>query len=74
MTTTLLVLTKGVAANAASRYRYLQYLPFLSAAGFELIVKPLFDEDYYAALADPRSPLAPGAPAPCIAQRACCVA
>lgn len=53
MPATLLVLTKGVAANAASRYRYLQYLPYLEAAGFTLLVRPLFDEGYYKALAEP---------------------
>ena len=43
----LLFLTKGVAINPASRYRFLQYLPYFQQAGFETIVRPLFPESYY---------------------------
>jgi glycosyltransferase involved in cell wall biosynthesis len=41
-------LTRGVAINPASRYRYYQYLPFFERAGIEVVVRPLFDERYYA--------------------------
>lgn len=46
----VMIYTKGVAQNAASRYRFLQYRPYLEAAGLEVDVRPLFGAAYYAAL------------------------
>ena len=43
----ILFFTKGVALNPASRYRFLQYLPYLEDAGFLVTVRPLFPEAYY---------------------------
>ncbi len=43
----ILFFTKGVAVNPASRYRFLQYLPYFEEAGFEVTVRPLFPESYY---------------------------
>jgi glycosyltransferase involved in cell wall biosynthesis len=43
----LLFLTKGAAINPASRYRFLQYIPHLKAAGFDITVRPLLPEIYY---------------------------
>jgi glycosyltransferase involved in cell wall biosynthesis len=42
----ILFLTRFTAINAASRYRVLQYLPFLEDAGFRCTVRPLFPDAY----------------------------
>ncbi len=43
----ILFFTKGTAVNPATRYRFLQYLPHLRQAGFEIDIRPLFGDDYY---------------------------
>lgn len=47
MSRKILFFTKGEAQNPASRYRFLQFLPALEAAGFETLVRPLFPNRYY---------------------------
>lgn len=47
MTRRLLFLTKGTATNPASRYRFLQYIPYLERQGFDVSVYPLLSESYY---------------------------
>lgn len=42
----LLLLTKYDNKGASSRYRFLQYIPYLKAAGFECVISPLFDDSY----------------------------
>ncbi len=42
----ILFLTRYDNKGASSRYRFLQYIPYLEAAGFECIVSPLFDNKY----------------------------
>lgn len=42
----LLVLTKYSLKGASSRYRSLQYLPFINAAGFKTTASPLFSDAY----------------------------
>jgi glycosyltransferase involved in cell wall biosynthesis len=43
---TVLFLTKYARNGASSRYRTLQYLPYLEEAGFRCEVAPLFDQEY----------------------------
>lgn len=43
----ILIFTKGTAVNPATRYRFLQYIPYLKEAGFEVEVQSLFPEAYY---------------------------
>lgn len=45
----LLLLSKYTRAGASTRYRSLQYLPHLRAAGVEVTVSPLFDDAWLAA-------------------------
>jgi glycosyltransferase involved in cell wall biosynthesis len=42
----ILFLTRYDSKGASSRYRFLQYIPYLETAGFECIVSPLFDNKY----------------------------
>lgn len=42
----VLYLTRYGAKGASSRYRSLQYLPYLATQGFEITVAPLFDDQY----------------------------
>ncbi len=42
----ILFLTRYDSKGASSRYRFLQYIPYLETAGFECIVSPLFDNQY----------------------------
>ena len=44
----ILVLSKYDRLAASSRYRFLQYQPYLAAHGIELVLSPLFDDDYLA--------------------------
>jgi len=43
----VLVFTKGTAINPATRYRFLQYLPYLESHGFNVETLPLFPDAYY---------------------------
>lgn len=51
----LLVLTKYAPRGPSSRYRFLQFLPGLKAAGIETKVAPLFDDFYLDCLFSDRS-------------------
>lgn len=42
----ILYLTKYSRLGASSRMRSYQYFPYLEKAGFEVVVKPLFNDDY----------------------------
>jgi len=42
----LLFLTRYAHMGASSRYRFLQYIPWLEREGMECVVSPLFDDDY----------------------------
>ena len=42
----ILFLTRYDNKGASSRYRFLQYIPYLESAGFECIVSPLFNNKY----------------------------
>ncbi len=42
----ILFLTRYDSKGASSRYRFLQYIPYLETAGFQCIVSPLFDNKY----------------------------
>lgn len=44
--TSILFLTKYSRKGASSRYRSLQYIPYLEEAGFQCVVSPLFDDKY----------------------------
>lgn len=46
----VLILPRHAAQAASCRHRFLQYLPFLSAHGFECDVSPFFDDRYTAAV------------------------
>ena len=43
----LLLFTKGEDLNPATRYRFLQYRPYLEDAGFEISIRPLFPNAWY---------------------------
>lgn len=51
---TLLMLPRYEALGASSRLRMLQYLPWLEAAGFQVQVESLLDDDYVRGLYDGR--------------------
>ena len=55
----LLILPRYSPLGASSRLRMYQYLPALRAAGIELQVSPLLDDDYLHGLYSGRTPLAP---------------
>ena len=55
----LLILPRYSPLGASSRLRMYQYLPALRAAGIELQVSPLLDDDYLHGLYGGRTPLAP---------------
>lgn len=42
----ILLLTRYAALGASSRVRFLQYVPYLQAAGFSITTQPLFDDRY----------------------------
>jgi len=42
----ILFLTRYDRKAASSRYRFLQYIPYLEKEGFSCVVSPLFDENY----------------------------
>jgi glycosyltransferase involved in cell wall biosynthesis len=42
----ILFLTRYDSKGASSRYRFLQYIPYLETAGFQCIISPLFDNKY----------------------------
>ncbi|RJO71909.1 MAG: glycosyltransferase [Myxococcales bacterium] len=53
----VLLFTKGVAVNPASRYRFLQYIPYLQKAGLDVEARPLFNEAYYRLGAEASPPI-----------------
>lgn len=46
----VLLLSRYGRKGASSRLRFLQYLPYLTAAGIEMVEAPLLDDDYVGAL------------------------
>lgn len=43
----VVIFTKGTAINPATRYRFLQYLPYLESNGFDVETLSLFPDSYY---------------------------
>jgi len=43
----ILFLTRYDRKAASSRYRFLQYIPYLEKEGFSCVISPLFDESYF---------------------------
>jgi glycosyltransferase involved in cell wall biosynthesis len=52
----LLILSRYDRQGASSRVRFMQYLPYLEAAGFEVELKSFFDADYLPSLYAGRKP------------------
>jgi len=46
----ILLITRYDQRGASSRYRFLQYIPYLESEGFRCVVSPLFDDAYLANL------------------------
>jgi hypothetical protein len=52
----VLYLLKTTRIGPSSRLRYLNYIPYLEAAGYEVAVRPLFDERWFEILDAPAGP------------------
>ena len=46
----ILLLARYGRLGASSRVRFEQFLPYLRAAGHEIVSEPLFDDDYLTSL------------------------